>query len=156
MNLNWTFVGQSVTFFVFVGFCYKFIWPVLVSAMRERQKTIAEGLENAIRAQQELDNAKSGAVEALQEARTEAQGIIEQARKQAAQMLENAKTEAESEGERIKEAGRADFETEVNQAREALRSQIAGLAVSGAEKIIGTAVDREQHAAMLDKLATEL
>ena len=94
MNLNWTFVGQSVPFFVFVGFCYKFIWPVLVSAMRERQKTIAEGLENAIRAQQELDNAKSGAVEALQEARTEAQGIIEQARKQAAQMLENAKTEA--------------------------------------------------------------
>lgn len=156
MNLNWTFIGQSITFFVFVGFCYKFIWPVLVAAMRERQKTIAEGLENAVKAQQELDNAKAGASDALKEARTEAQGVIEQARKQAAQMIENAKLEAENEGERIKEGARADFETEVNQAREALRSQVAVLAVSGAEKIIGSTVDRDQHAAILDKLATEL
>ena len=33
MNLNVTLVAQAVTFFVFIFFCAKFIWPPLTSAM---------------------------------------------------------------------------------------------------------------------------
>ena len=156
MNVNWTIVGQSITFFVFVWFCHKFIWPLLISAMRERQKTIADGIENAVKAQAELENAKTGADDALKEARGEAQQIIDQARSQAASMIEDAKTEAQVEGERIKEAALGEVELEVNRAREALRSQVAALAVSGAERIIESSVDRNQHSAILDKLAAEL
>lgn len=156
MNVNWTIVGQSITFFVFVWFCHKFIWPLLIAAMRERQKTIADGIENAVKAQAELDNAKAGAEDALKEARGEAQHIIDQARSQAASMIEDAKTEAQAEGERMKEAAMGEVELEVNRAREALRGQVAALAVSGAERIIESSVDRNQHGAILDKLAAEL
>ena len=32
MNINWTLIGQSLTFFVFVWFCWKFIWPPVIHA----------------------------------------------------------------------------------------------------------------------------
>jgi F-type H+-transporting ATPase subunit b len=42
---------------------------------------------------------------------------------------------------------------ETQKARDALRGQVAALAVSGAEKIIGREIDASAHAQLLDKLA---
>ena len=148
--------GQSIAFLVFVWFCWKFIWPFLIRAMRERQETIATGLENAAKAERDLQQAKTRAEEALNEARTEARGIIEDARGQAAQMIENAKADADAERERILAAAQADAAQEVNRAKETLRSEVANLAVAGAEKILETSIDRNRHDALLRRLAAEL
>jgi len=155
VNLG-TLLGQSITFFVFLWCCYKFIWPALTDAMRERQETIAEGLANAERASRDLEQAQARAEEALAEAKSEAQQIIDQARAQANQMVEDAKSDASAERERILEAAQADVEQEMNRARESLRGQVADLAVVGASKIIGDTIDRDQHSEILAKLATEL
>ena len=45
MNINLTIIGQSIVFIIFMWFCMKFIWPFLIAAMRERQQSIAAGLE---------------------------------------------------------------------------------------------------------------
>ena len=50
MNINLTLFGQMVTFAFFVWFCMKFVWPVIIEAMEERQKKIADGLDAADRA----------------------------------------------------------------------------------------------------------
>ncbi len=47
MDINLTIVSQTVTFAVFVWFCYKFIWPPLMRAIEDRQKQVAEGLAAA-------------------------------------------------------------------------------------------------------------
>lgn len=151
-----TMVGQSIAFLVFVWFCWKFIWPFLIRAMRERQETIATGLENATKAERDLLQAQTRAEEALQEARAEARGIVEDARGQAAQMIESAKADAETERERILAAAQADAAQEMNRAKEALRAQVADLAVAGAEKILETSIDRDRHDALLRRLAAEL
>ena len=39
-----------VTFAFFVWFCMKFVWPVIIGAMEERQQKIADGLDAAIHA----------------------------------------------------------------------------------------------------------
>ena len=148
--------GQSIAFLVFVWFCWKFIWPFLIRAMRERQETIATGLENAAKAERDLQQAQTRAEEALNEARAEARGIIEDARGQAAQMIENAKADADAERERILAAAQADAAQEVNRAKETLRSEVADLAVAGAEKILETSIDRNRHDALLRRLAAEL
>lgn len=148
--------GQSIAFLVFVWFCWKFIWPFLIRAMRERQETIATGLENAAKAERDLQQAQTRAEEALNEARAEARGIIEDARGQAAQMIENAKADADAERERILAAAQADAAQEVNRAKETLRSEVADLAVAGAEKILETSIDRDRHDALLRRLAAEL
>ena len=156
MNITLTLLGQTVAFFVFVGFCWKFIWPLLITAMRERQETIAAGLENAAKAERDLEHAQARAEEALEEARAQARGIVDEARGQAAQMIENAKVEAESERERILAAAEADAAQEANRAKETLRGQVADLAVAGAEKILEASIDRGRHDALLKRLAAEL
>jgi len=156
MNLNLTLIGQSLTFLVFVWFCWKFIWPPIINAMRERQKAIAEGLAAAERAEKDLELAQDRATEQLRDAKEEAQKIIDQARQQAGQMIETAKNEARAEGERIKEAQIAELEQEVNRAKEALRGQVAALALAGAERVLGSTIDADKHNQLLDQLAADL
>lgn len=151
-----TFIGQMIAFAVFVAACVYFIWPPLVNAMRERQERIAEGLENAEKAELALENSNAEASDILQAAREEGQRIIQQARTQSATMIEEARNEARSEAERIVEAARADVEQEANRVREELRGDLADLAVVGAERILGDAIDRDRHAQMLQQLAQEL
>ncbi len=156
MNLNFTLIGQTVTFIVFIWACWKWIWPLLIDAMRERQEAIANGLSAAERAAKDLELAQERVSDQLKEAKDEAAGLIEQARSRANQMVEDAKNDAREEGERLKEAARAEIEQEVNRAKETLRAQVAALAVAGAEQVLGESVDASRHSALLDKLAAEL
>jgi F-type H+-transporting ATPase subunit b len=156
MALNLTFIGQSITFFVFVWFCWKFIWPPVITAMRERQKAIAEGLAASERAEKDLALAQDRAADQLREAKQEAHQIIERARSQASQMIEDAKNEAREEGERLLEAARAEIDQEVNRAKETLRVQVANLAVTGAERVLRSSVDAAKHEQLLEQLAAEL
>ena len=156
MNITLTLIGQTLAFFVFVGFCWWKIWPFLIAAMRDRQRTIADGLQNAAKAERDLAQAQERVEEALGKARAEARGIIDEARGQAAQMVENAKAEAEAERERILEAAEADAKQEMNRAKEALRGHVAELAVAGAEKILEASIDRGRHDALLNRIAADL
>jgi F-type H+-transporting ATPase subunit b len=156
VNLNLTLFGQLIGFAIFVWFCMKFVWPPLIAAMREREEKIANGLQQADQAQQDLDLAKEKAAETLREAKSNAAELIEQANKRASQIVEEAKDQARSEGERIKASAQAEVEQEVNRAKEALRAQVSLLSVAGAEKILGSSVDAEAHSKMLDQLASEL
>ena len=156
MNMTLTLLGQTAAFFVFVFFCWKFIWPFLIGAMRERQQTIADGLENAAKAERDLAHAQARAEETLNDARVQARGIVDEARGQAAQLVENAKADAEAERERILAAAQADAAQEMNRAKETLRAQVAELAVAGAEKILEASIDRRQHDALLNRIAADL
>lgn len=156
MNINATMIGQMLTFFVFVFFCAKFVWPAIISTMAEREKRIADGLENADKAGRDLELAKEEAARKLRQAKEDAAAIIEQANKRAGQMIEEAKEQAREEGERMKQAAQAEIDREKNRAREELRKQLAALVLTGAERVIETSIDASKHAGMLDKLAAEL
>ena len=71
-------------------------------------------------------------------------------------MIEQARAEAREEGERLKQAATAEIEQDVNRVKEALRGQVATLAVEGAERILSASIDRRRHSELLDRLAAEL
>lgn len=156
MNINLTLIGQSITFFVFVWFCYAYVWPPLVNALAERKKQIADGLAAAERGQHEQELAEKKAAEHLKDAKTQAADIIAQAQKRAAEIVDEAKDDARTEAERIKAGADAEIEQEVNRAREHLRKEVVTLAVVGAEKVLKREVDASAHASTLDELATQL
>ena len=156
MNLNYTIIGQSITFLIFVFFCMKYVWPALLGVMQEREKRIEEGLEAANRADKDLELAQKEATKKLTEAKEQAASIVDQANKRASQIIDEAKEAATAEGDRIKAAAQAEVEREISQAREALRGKVAALAVAGAEKVLGATVDAKAHGEMLDKLAADL
>ena len=156
MNINLTLFGQMGTFAIFVWFCMKFVWPVIIGAMEERQQKIADGLDAADRAMRDLEAAKSEATDQMKEAKQEAAGIVDQANKRANQIVDEAKVLAVAEGDRLKVAAEAEIEQEINRAKEELRSQVAGLAIAGAEKILEASIDDKANRAFVDKLATQL
>ncbi|MEK9626323.1 MAG: F0F1 ATP synthase subunit B [Gammaproteobacteria bacterium] len=156
MNINLTLIGQSVAFVVFVWFCMKFVWPPIVSALNERKTKIADGLAAADEGQRAKAQAQEHATQVTNEAKEQAQEIIRRAEKRETEMVEEAKGSARTEGDRILSAARGEIDKEANMAREALRAQVAALAVAGAAKILEREVDENAHAKMLDDLISQL
>ena len=134
MNINSTLFVQFVVFFILAMFTMKFVWPPLMKALDERAAKIASGLAAADRGKADLAAAE----------------------KRAAAIIEEAKRTAADEGARIVAAAKADAEQQVNSAREALRGQVAALAVAGAEQILKREVNAAAHADLLSQLSTEL
>ncbi|MCU1728156.1 F0F1 ATP synthase subunit B [Pseudomonas sp. 7P_10.2_Bac1] len=156
MNINATLIGQSVAFFIFVLFCMKFVWPPVIAALQERQKKIAAGLDAANRAARDLELAQDKAGQQLREAKAQAAEIIEQAKKRGTQIVDEAREQARVEAERVKAQAQAEIEQELNSVKDALRTQLGGLAVEGAEKILGATIDQNAHAELVNKLAAEI
>jgi len=156
MNINLTLFAQALTFAAFIGFTIKFIWPHMLRAIEQRQKTIADGLAAGEQGKKSLEVSSKQAEQAIQEARMRAAEIITQAEKRDAQMVEEAKLAAKAEGDREKTAAKADIQQETSRAREQLREQVAALAVAGAEKILRREVDAKAHADLLDSIKKQL
>ena len=156
MNINLTLIGQSITFLFFVWFCQAFVWKFIRNAMNERERRIADGLEAADRAGRDLELAQEKAAQQLRQAKDEAAGIIESANKRANQIIEEAKEHAREESARIRAGAEAELEQEVNRAKAALRSQVAVLALAGAEKVLEASIDENAHRDIVEKLAAGL
>ncbi|WP_029888507.1 F0F1 ATP synthase subunit B [Polycyclovorans algicola] len=149
-------LGQMIVFLLFVMFTMKYVWPPIMKAMEEREAKIRDGLAAAEKGKAALAEASSKSDEELKAARVQAQEIIAAANKQATQLVEKAKGDATTEQQRIIASGHAEVEQMAAQARDALRKQVADLAVSGAEQILKREVDAKAHAEILDRLAARI
>ncbi|HEU4590888.1 MAG TPA: F0F1 ATP synthase subunit B [Steroidobacteraceae bacterium] len=156
MNINLTLIIQMVVFAILIWFTMKFVWPMILGPMVEREKRIAAGLAAAEQGQKELSEAESRAQEVIKEARARALAIEAQARTQANQILEDARKAAALEGEKALAHARSQIELESNRARDALRGQVVSLAVAGAKRVLEREVDARTHGELLDQLAARL
>jgi len=157
VNLNLgTLIGQSIAMIVFVWFCMKYIWPVIMNAIEQRQTEIANGLAAAEKGQSSLATAKVEVDKIIASARDQARGIVDQANTRATAIVEQGKADGEAARKAQVDAGRAEIEVELNRAREELRGQVARIAVAGAEKVLGREIDANAHRDLLGKLAAEL
>lgn len=156
MNINLTLLAQAVSFAILIWFTARFVWPPLLNAVESRQKTIADGLAAGERGKHDLEMASKRSVETLREAKHQASDIIVQAEKRAVALIDEAKEQAKVEGERILTGAKAELDQEVFRAKEALRQQVADLAVSGAEKILRREIDAKAHADILSAVSSQL
>ena len=78
------------------------------------------------------------------------------AERRALAIVEEAKARATDEGSKIVAAAKSEAEQQTVKAREALREQVAALAVKGAEQILRREVNASVHADLLGRLKTEL
>ena len=156
MNINYTLLGQSLAFFVFVWFCKKYVWPPMVNAMAERQKQIADGLAAAEKGQQAQEVAEQEAAKLLSDAKAQAAEIIANAEKRGSAVVEEAKENATSEKERIVASAMTEVEQSVHSAREQLRGEVSSIAVAAASKIAAKEIDESAHADLIDDLVAQL
>lgn len=156
MNLNATLLAQLVVFGILGWFTMKFVWPPITKALDERAGKIADGLAAADKAKSELTLANKRVEEQLAQTRDESTRRIADAEKRAQAIIEEAKKRADEEGAKIITAAKAEAQQQSIAAREALRAQVAALAVKGAEQILKREVNAGVHAELLTRLKTEL
>ncbi|MBB1161860.1 F0F1 ATP synthase subunit B [Aquariibacter albus] len=156
MNINATLILQAIVFAILVWFTMRFIWPPLAKALDERAQKIADGLAAADRAKSELATANKRVEEQLVATREETTKRIADADKRALAIVEDAKRRAVEEAAKIVSDAKAEADQQVVRAREALREQVAALAVKGAEQILRREVNAGVHADLLTRLKTEL
>jgi F-type H+-transporting ATPase subunit b len=156
VDFNLTLIGQSLAMLLFVWFCMKYVWPLIMGAIEQRQTEIANGLAAAEKGQSSLATAKVEVDKIIAAARDQARGIVDQANTRATAIVEQGKADGEAARKAQVEAGRAEIGVEINRAREELRGQVAKIAVAGAEKVLGREIDANAHRDLLGKLAAEL
>jgi F-type H+-transporting ATPase subunit b len=156
VSITGTLIVQMIVFAILVWFTMKFVWPPIAVALDERAKKIAEGLSAADKAKAELQQANQRVEQQLAAARDEAAKRLADAERLAQSMVEEAKARAAEEGGKIVAAARAEAEQQAMKAREALRDEVAALAVRGAEAILRREVNPQIHAELLHRLQAEL
>lgn len=156
MNITATLIGQMIAFALLIWFVNKVLWKPLTGMMAERQKRIADGLAAAEKGKHEQELAEQGAKDKLRKAKLQATEILAQAEKRASEIVEEAKGTARVEGERIITSAHAEINQEVNRAKEALRGQVAAIAIAGAEKILAKEIDPKAHNDLLNKLVAQV
>ena len=156
MNINATLFGQAVVFIVLIWFTVKFIWPPLLKAIEDRQKKIADGPAAAERGQKELQQSHGDAAAIVNEAREKALKIVDQASRRSNEIIDEARVTAIAEGQRLVGDARQEVQLEQSRARDALRKDVATLAVAGASKLLEREIDPKAHADLIEKLAREI
>ncbi len=156
MNINGTLVAQAIVFALLVLFTMKFVWPPIATALDERASKIADGLAAADKAKSELSSANKRVEVELAKSRTETTARLADAERRGQAIVEEAKSKATEEGNKIIAAAKVEAEQQTVKAREALREQVAALAVKGAEQILRKEVNAGVHADLLGRLKTEL
>jgi F-type H+-transporting ATPase subunit b len=156
MNINLTLLMQAAAFAAFIWFTAKFVWPPLMRAIDMRQKQIADGLAAGEQGRQSLASTEKRIADMMTEAKTRSSEIIAQGDKLKTETIEAAKAQAKAEADRILAGAKSEIEQEIMRAKEALRDQVADLAVAGAAKILKREVDAKAHADLLAAIRQQL
>lgn len=156
MSINATLLVQMLVFGLLVWFTMKFVWPIILGAMAEREQRIADGLAAADKGQSDLENAKGEADGIISKAREQAREIIDGANSRANDIVDEGRSDGNRERQRQLDAAQAEIEQEASRVRDQLRAEVAGIAVAGAERLLGKEINAETHRQLLDSLAAEL
>lgn len=156
MGINSTLIGQAITFAIFVWFTMKFVWPMIISAMDEREQKIADGLAAAERGHHELLRANEQAKAELDKAKLQAAEIIEKANKRADIILSDAESSAKEKYNKIVDSAELEIKNKEIKLKEELRSQVIEIAVLGAEKILKKHIDTKAQNDLINDLVERL
>jgi F-type H+-transporting ATPase subunit b len=149
VNLGYLIV-QVFNFLIVLLILRAWAYKPIVSMLKRRRETIAQGLEDARVAAEARANAEQEAQSIIAEAQQQATKLVREATDRADQVAQDIKSAAEQDAVQIREVAAAEAETAKTQALGELRSQVAVLAVSAAQKLIGEALDEKRQHALID------
>jgi F-type H+-transporting ATPase subunit b len=144
-------IVQIIAFFIVFLTLNAWVYRPMLNMMQTRKQKIAQGLEDARVAAEARANAEREAAKVIADAQTEASKIVREATERAAQAGLDVKAAAETEAAKAREAAIAEAEVERNRILGDLRSQVAGLAIAAANKLVGESLDEKRQHALLDE-----
>jgi len=152
VNINFTLIGQMLTFAIFVWVTMEYVWPALETALKDRSKKIADGLSAAKEGHEILAKSKENSSIEIQQAKQRANEIVAQANKKVVAMMEDAKKDAKVECDNMVQTARNHIRQEENQARANLQGEIVSLVIKGVEKILSKSINNKDNADIIAKI----
>jgi len=155
--IDWsTFVIQIIAFLILYLLLSKYAFKPLFGIMEARKQHIQEQLDNAAKSRDEAAKLLNEQTAALQATKQEAYGILEQARVSSEKTAEEIVRQAKAEATRLKDEAVSEIDSEKNKAIASLRTEVAGLSVSIASKIIEKNVDAKEQEQLVEKTLKDL
>jgi len=156
LGINWQgFIAQLINFTVLFLILRFFAWKPITAALEHRRQKIAKGIEDAKRADDQLESIERERKETMTEARKEASQIIEDAKQKAAvikdEKMHLAKMEIEKQVDEAKEMIVGEREATYS----ALKQDLADLITKSTGKIVKE-LDDEAHKKLIDQAVQDL
>ena len=126
----------SITFLVLLFILKKFAWKPILGAVSEREKGIKDALASALEARKEMENLQADNERILKEARAEREAMLKDARELKNKMIDDAKQDAKIEANKLITQAQAAIDAEKKAAIADLKSQVAQISISIAEKVV--------------------
>ncbi|HYD92011.1 MAG TPA: F0F1 ATP synthase subunit B [Flavobacterium sp.] len=151
------FFWQVLIFVLLIILLKKFAWKPILDSVNEREQGIKDALASAEAARKEMHNLQADNQRILQEARLERDAMIKEAREIKEKMIADAKAEAAAQGDKIIEQAKATINSEKNAALAELKTQVAGLSLEIAEKILKNELsNKENQTELVEKMLADV
>ena len=131
------FFWQTLLFIGLLFLLKRHAWGPILRAVNKREEGIKNALSSAEKAKKEMENLQADNQKLLKEARAEREAMLKEARELKNKMIDDAKGEAKQEAAKLITMAQAAIETEKKAAISDLKSQVADLSISIAEKVLG-------------------
>lgn len=150
LGIDWTLLGlQLVAFLILVWLLGKFVYPVFLKIIDERQAKMEEGVQAAVAAEKKAGEAQTKIEDSLKVARSEAADIVATAKAEATKMIEKAETDAKKRSDHIVAEAQESLEKDVVAARKALHNETLELVAQATERVVGKAVSSKVDEAVI-------
>lgn len=143
LGIDWKMLMfQIIAFALLLWVLNKFVFPVIVKAIDDREAKIAEGQRLAEEAAERAATAQDDIAAMMKKAKRDAAEIINDAKDQAAKLAADSDKKAKERAERIAQAAHDDIAREVANAKKALHNETIELVALATEKVAGKAVTK--------------
>lgn len=149
-------IWGSVSFLILFGFMWKFGLPAVRNMMAAREDRIRGDLERAEGAKGEAETLLDEYRAQLADARSEAGRIIEEARQAADEVRRDLVARAETDAAALRTRAQEDVRLAGERAMADLRTQVAGLSIELAEKIVERNLDRDTQMALVESYINQV
>lgn len=141
-----TFFWMLVSFGVLVFILGKWGWPMLLKALKKREQAIADSLNAAEKAREEMAQLVAHNEDLLKDAKLQRDELLRNARLTSEKIVEDARAKATEEADRIVESARESINYEKMRAMYDLKNQIATLSIDIAEKLMKAELSDKEKA----------
>ena len=133
----WTLLAFLIVFFIL----RKFAWGPILSALGEREKTIADSLATAERVKTEMALMKSENEALLAQAREERSAMLKEAKETRDRIVNEAKDQAKQESAKILADANAALQNQKMAVLTDVKNQIGNMVIEISEKVIRRSLD---------------
>lgn len=130
------FFWSAIIFLLFFVLLRRFAWKPILTALKQREDTIENALQEAAKARTEMEQLKADNEALIKEAKVERDQILRDANAMRQQIIDKAKQEAEAVATKEAEKAKQQIEAEKLSALNEIKDTVSVLAVEVAEKIL--------------------